>query len=406
MKKNRKIFNLNFSSFANNIKSFLVLFFLIITTEIFGQAFYGKILDKNNGENLAFVNIVYNSKNQGIATDIEGNFIIPDKSKIEFLKCSYIGYKTKIINSSELVKKNKITILLEPDEMLLSEIEVFPGENPAHRIINLVIENRDKNNPEKLSSFCYHSYNRMHFTIDYSRQKKRKWLLEQDSIKNIQKDSLNISQQDSLILSNKDIENDSTIINNDMNDSVYGNKKSITDLFNKQHLFLTEVITERKFQSPNNNKEVVLAQRMSGLKNPAFLLLTSQFQSMSFYKDYIEILNKKYLSPISKNSVRQYFFDIEDTMYNEKGDTIFIIFYRPYKGKNFEGVKGLLHINSNMYAIENITAEPAEKHPLFDVNIQQKFEFVDDKQWFPVQLNTNIVLNSLQVASDSIVAYR
>ena len=48
----------------------------------------------------------------------------------------------------------------------LGEVVILPGVNPAHRIINNVVNNRDLNNPEKMRSFSYTSYEQVIFTID------------------------------------------------------------------------------------------------------------------------------------------------------------------------------------------------------------------------------------------------
>jgi hypothetical protein len=370
------------------------------------QKFVGVITDVQTGEKLAFVNIIFNSKNQGTTTDFDGNFVIEDKTKIEFLRCSYLGYLTLEISKEDIAKSNNIKIKLTPDKLLLQEIDVLPGENPAHRIIELVIKNSEKNNPENIKTFTYTSYNKMYFTVDVAKL----WNIENQNAGSIKNDfelifndvdtqKQTTTQQDSLIQI-LDLEAD---ILETKTDTIKEKRRQRTiNFFNSQHLFLTESVTERRYKAPKNNKETIVAQRMSGLKNPAFLLLASQFQSMSFYSDYIGLLNKKFLSPVSKGSPRQYFFNIEDTLYNEKGDTIFSISYRPLRGKNFDGLKGVLHINSNGYAIQSIIARPYEKHPLFDVYIQQKFEFLNDSLWFPVQLNTDLILNALQIGFDSI----
>ena len=39
-----------------------------------------------------------------------------------------------------------------------------PAANPAHRIINLVVENRVKNDPERKNSFSYTAYEKTIFT--------------------------------------------------------------------------------------------------------------------------------------------------------------------------------------------------------------------------------------------------
>ena len=66
--------------------------------------------------------------------------------------------------------------------------------------------------------------------------------------------------------------------------------------FNKQHLFLMESVSERKFLYPGNNKEKVLASRISGLKDPLFILLATQIQSFSFYNEIIKIGKKNYIN--------------------------------------------------------------------------------------------------------------
>lgn len=347
------------------ILSFIFLYFL--TTNLYSQnKFAGRVLDAKTNEALAFVNITYNSNNYGTTTDLDGYFTINSADKIEFLKLSYLGYTTKLITKDEIQNKKYIEISLEQDAFYLSEVTILPGINPAHRIIDLAIENSNKNNPEKIRSFSYVSYNKMIFTVDMS-----------------------------------NIQADTTKTNETKTDTT--DKKTLREFFDEQHIFITESVTERRFRYPDQNKETVLAHKMSGLKNPAFTFLTTQFQSFSFYKNFISLLDKKYLSPISRGSTSKYFFQIEDTMYNENADTIFIISYRPSKGKNFEGLQGVLHINSNGYALQNVSAKPYEPTGSFNINIQQKYELIDSIQWFPVQLNTDLVFNFFQVGENEAV---
>lgn len=338
------------------IKHICLLFAIIVfTTNAYSQTkFAGRITDAKSNEPLAFVNIIYNTKNQGTSTDLDGYFKIDDYSKIEFLRISYLGYTTQTIDKAEIGNRHYIEIKLDENVTSLSEVTVLPGENPAHRIVNLVIANANKNNPEKMRSFSYVSYNKMYFTADVKPPE------------------------------------DTSAYGND-------NDSSFSQLLARQHLLLIESVTERIFRYPDNNKENVLAHRMSGMKNPAFTLLATQFQSMSFYSDHISLLDKRFLSPISKGSTSKYFFQIEDTMYNSSMDTVFVISFIPLKNKVFDGLKGVMNINTNGYAIESITAEPNEPSEVFTVSIQQKYELVDSIQWFPVQLNTNLIFNILQV---------
>ena len=84
------------------------------------------------------------------------------------------------------------------------------------------------------------------------------------------------------------------------------------------------------------------------MKNPQFAMLASQMQSFSFYKDYFS-LGQQFLGPVSPDSWNRYFFNIEDTVQIEQ-DAAIILSYRPKKGKSFDALKGMLHVNMSDFA--------------------------------------------------------
>ncbi len=155
--------------------------------------------------------------------------------------------------------------------------------------------------------------------------------------------------------------------------------------------------------APDKNVEHVIATKISGLKDPIFVFLLSQMQSTSFYSDRISILNKNYINPISKGSTNKYFFLLEDTLYTGRGDSVFVISYRPRINTNFDGLKGVISINTNKWAIQNVIAEPVKRQGMFSLKIQQMYDYIDGKQWFPVQLNTEVFLNNIVVHDSTIV---
>jgi len=325
---------------------FVLLCFLFFVKNGMSQHFEisGHVYDKDTKEPLSFVNIVINSSNQGGVSDINGRFRLTSTEEPQTLRFSYVGYEAIEYQISLM---HDLKIYLQRSEIVLDEVIIVPGENPAHRIIEAVVANRDNNNPEKRSSFEYKSHNKLSFSID----------------------------TDALLKSNA---NDTSL-----------NKEAL-DMLDKTYLMLIESITHRKFLYPNNNSEVVLASRVSGLKDPMLSLLASQLQTFSFYNEHITILDKRFLNPISRGSTNRYLFILEDTTYNNN-DTVFIISYRPRINRNFEGLKGLLYINTNGYAIQYVTARPAEGNiSNFDINIRQAYELINNKYWFPVQLNTEL----------------
>ncbi len=355
--------------------------FILIFLSVPGPAqalLEGKIIDKNTRKSLAFVNIVYNDQGYGLVSSIDGEFSIPLSENVSYLKFSYLGYHTKWLDLTSALKSKNLTIELEKKTYDIEEVTIFPGINPAHRIIKLATENRKLNNPENMHSFSYRSYNKMFFT-----------LLFDTIIESVPSNDVDLSVQLNNGQDTSQVEQDSSLI-------------KAMDFLEKQHLFLMEFVSEREFLHPDQDKETVTASRVSGFKDPSFTLLATQIQSFAFYNDLIMIWDKKYLNPISPGSTRKYLFVIEDTLFNTRNDTIFVISYKPLKNKNFDGLKGTLHINSNLYAVQNVIAEAAEQKTIFRIRIQQKYDWIEDTQWFPVQLNTDFIIRTDEMKAEGV----
>lgn len=345
----------------------LVLFYFC---NLFSQSYSykGKIIDAQTGDPLPFVNILFGTFNQGVTTDINGKFVVKSPRKIDSLQCSFVGYSPLVYRINHEHRNDDISIVLNRKIFELKEFVVIPTENPAHRIIEAVVRNRDRNNPLKNSTFTYTSYNKMVFTSN---------VLQDTAALRVAADTT-------------------------LQDSASKRKRETVNFFNSQHLFMMESVNKRFFKAPNQNYEKIIASKVSGFKDPLFSILITQVQSISFYNDMFLLLDKKFVNPISKGSTSKYYFEIQDTSYHNN-DTIFIISYRPRKGTTFDGLKGVLYINSNGYAIQNVIAEPAKKGGGFNIAIQQQYELVNNEKWFPVQINTNFFFNSIEAGGYKIL---
>ena len=345
----------------------------------------GKVTDSKSKEPLAFVNIVINNSQYGGTTDIDGKFKLHSSVPVRRLQLSYVGYLP--VSYPVGNKTENLSIQLTPTEIELSEVDILPGINPAHRIIRNAIEHRDQNDPEKLSSFSYTSYDKTIFTAE-----------NDTSVYRELKDTLPINEQQPMTVR-------VNIRDTVKKDSVKRDSldKMIKKILSKQYLFLMENVTKRKFLEPDKNYNHVVATRMSGFKDPIFVFLTTQIQSFSFYKPFITIFQNTYVNPISPGSINKYFFKIEDTLYSGK-DTVFSISFRPRKGTNFDGLKGVISINTNKWAIQNVIAQPTQNTGGLRIKIQQLYVLVDGEHWFPVELNTDVKFLMMQVGKYAAIA--
>ena len=311
----------------------------------------GTVVDTFTNERLAFVNIIINETGTlGTTTDIDGKFSISSKEKINALTFSFVGYEKKHV---AIDNESEILIELKPQNIQLSEIVIDGNNNPANRIIDSVYKYRDANNPRNLDSYYYKMYDNMVFTVDTS------WI----------KANNKIGEQ---------------LKNND--------------------LLAMETVSEQYFLKPNKNKKNILANKVSGFENPVFIYLLESIQSIGFYDDLINIDNKKCVNPISKNSKNKYIFVLESALKNEDNDSIFVISFQPYRSTNFEGLKGTITVNSDNWAIQNIKASPSKLSAMYNIEIQQLYEKVDDEFWFPKQLNTTIATYDREKAKNTKIA--
>ncbi|MCX6351075.1 MAG: DUF5686 family protein [Bacteroidetes bacterium] len=350
----------------------------------------GKIIDAQAKQAIAFVNVIIKGSNKGTQTDFDGNWSlenIPADAEIEFVMIGFerplfkaASFKTQYPNGVYQLKKSAYD---------LREVLVLPGINPAHRIIEKVLKNKKKNNWEKLESFTFNSYNK--FTVTRDTLDAQQKLM----MKEVKNSNVNVSVDFG--------GGDSNTVRN--MDSTSRAKRRIKakeredSFFNSTHAFISESVVEKKFKHPDKVKERVLAAKISGTKDLRFSLLNSQFNNFNIYSDYIQVYDKKYLSPISYSCIKHYLFVLEDSIYSG-ADTIYIISYRPYSGKLFDGFNGVLYINTNRFAVQNVIARPQQLGEGFNTEVRQKSEFMEGKYWFPSQLNSKILFTTLAKGRD------
>lgn len=319
------------------MKKTLLLLLIFSCLKISAQSIKKFILiDETTKQTIPFANVLFSKiDHKGTSTDIDGIFYVPNT--VETITISYVGFESKVL------QLNKITSQIITLKSKISELDevVIDGENPAHRIIRLAVANKDLNNPENLNSYTYKSYDKVF--VDINEEKP-------------------------------------------LNDSL----REVSSFFKESYFFITETIAKHKYLKPRFTEDSVIARRTSGFKDPNFAILANSFQPFSFYEDHIALFETDYLNPISKGSTKKYKFRLKDE-YVKETDTVFVISFEPKANRNFEGLKGLLYINSNRYAVESVDASTFNSGKI-DFTIQQKYKFIENKYWFPEQLNFEIIL--------------
>jgi outer membrane receptor for ferrienterochelin and colicin len=109
----------------------LVLIVFFIAQQLISQDKFiitGTVCDGSTHEPLVFVNIVAKCKQQGIATNAKGGFLLNLSQGNDTLRCSYVGYKTVEIPIS-VNKDIQLSVNLFAMDVLLQDVTVY-----AHRL--------------------------------------------------------------------------------------------------------------------------------------------------------------------------------------------------------------------------------------------------------------------------------
>ncbi len=335
----------------------VLIFMSVVLLSNLGRAQQNVQIVENGSENpIPFVKI-YPNAGTPFLSDLDGWFTIAPN--VTSVRLSYPSYRDTTVIVADLVG-TKISLIEEVQ--LVEEVVVVAGENPANRIMRQVIDRRKENHPLKNDAFTYTSYSK--FVFD----------LNQDALAAIPENTT-----------------DTNLI-------------EIRDFFGIQHLFMMESSSKRSFIPPYRDKEEILAYKVSGISDPMFSTFANSFQSFSFYENQFDILGKQYVNPIALGGIDRYLFILEDTTIVNQ-DTTFTIFYRPRKGKTFQGLTGRLYINTNGYAIEKVLAEPYNDSTGITLRIVQEYSFENGVKWFPSKLTTELDMHSLTVSEDVKDAY-
>ncbi|SDX71203.1 CarboxypepD_reg-like domain-containing protein [Lutibacter oricola] len=336
----------------------LLYFFLIVPILVISQnKIQGIVIDSENHNPLPYASVITNT-NSGTLTNTKGKFIIESSSTISAIEVSYVGYKSVKI---DITNKDKfVKIKLKPSVENLNEVLITAKENPALQLIRNTIENKSKNNIEKsLATFKFNAYNKVLVTAN------------PDSISN-KIDSIYVLKEGKKTFKKLDSTN-------------FKFKKEI----DVQHLFISEKVSEFKFQKGKKKKETILASRMAGLKQPLYEILALTFQDFSFYNEFYSIAGTKYINPIATNALKHYNYKILDTTKIQNKKTYVVYFKpKPKDEKNILGIEGLLYLDTETFAI---TKGIAELKGVVNVKAEQDYIYKQAyKTWFPS--NQNIVL--------------
>jgi hypothetical protein len=305
----------------------------------------GKVSDAKTKESLPFVNVVFVGKAIGTTTDMDGRFLLETNQSVDSVSVSFVGYETL----KKPIQRNKTQIInfeLKGSSISLREVVIKPGENPAHRMLKNIIENKHKNDREDLDAFEYEVYNKVQFDLN-----------------NIPED-----------LKNKKIFKQFKFMFDNI-DSANGEKPALP-------MFITESVSDVCYKrNPKSYKEQIKAVKVSGIKNESVnQFLGDVYQNVNVYDNYILVFGKSFVSPLADFGLLFYKYYLVDSAYVDNNWSYHITFMpRRRQEPTFAGD---FWVHDSTWAINRIEVSIASDANINFVNgfsAYQEYDLVDGK---------------------------
>lgn len=316
----------------------------------------GKITDAFSGDPIPFVNVVFKGTSIGTTTDFDGNYVLRTTSPTDSLQASYIGYKPRTKAVQKGVTQT-INFQLEEEVTRLRDIVIMAGENPAFAVLRNVVKNKEFNDKRKLNAYEFNSYSKIEIDVDNITDKfKEKKLISRitqvmDSIQQI------AGEDGKPVLP--------VFISESVSKFYYRNNPELK----------FENIKETKISGIGFEDGSLMAQ-----------LVGTSFQEYNFYKNWLNILDKDFVSPIADGWRLYYEYDLMDSL-DVDGDYCYRLDFFP-KSPQALAFTGTMWITKNEYAIKRIevtVGKEANLNFIEKIKIQQELTKTEGGAWIPVK---------------------
>ena len=343
------------------MKKITSLLFILISLNCLSQI-KGKVTDEN-GNPLAFVNIVeedtYNSTTSNQNGNFELNLKTNGKHTVIF---QYLGYKT--IKKDIVVENNlaPLTIILREENITLKEVVINPKDNPANEIIRSAIKNK-KENAEKTARFKADFYSRGIIRLK------------------------------------------------DLPKTIMGQKvdffDEVLDSTRSGIIYLSETVSKLTFQKPDKLKEIIVASKVSGRDN-GFSFNNAASVNFDFYENYIPF-EINVISPIAENAFNYYKYKFEGSFFTENQQQINKIKVIPKRATE-PAMEGYIYIVEDSYAIYavdlNIQGKQIQSPAIDKLTLKQSYSYNSiNKIWVKNTQTLDFVVGVLGIKANGRFTY-
>jgi hypothetical protein len=344
----------------------VIIFFGFLSVSLAQYVIKGKVTDIETGDPIPFASVILKGTKVGITTDFEGNYTISTSVKADSLQVSYVGY---ISQSKPVVYSQTILInfQLVPSTFNLSEFVFESGENPAFPIIRKAVEMKEKFDKRNLTAYESENYTKIELDLDEvegafkERNQVKKVIAVMDSIKQLTNDE---------------------------------GKKILP-------VFFSETYSKFYFRTdPLLKKEVIENSKLSGVGitdgTTVSQITGSAFQEYNFYRNWLTIVEKEFVSPIADGWKTFYDYDLMDSLMVGE-DFCYMLKVYPLREQDL-AFTGTIWIRKEDYALKQVDLtipKSANLNFIERIKIQQELVATDAGPLLPSKTRVLIKISKI-----------
>jgi hypothetical protein len=332
----------------------LVIFCLLVSIQSIAQLkiVTGQIRDQHSGEPVPFASVQFKFAGTGRLSDSSGFFrlrVPPDST--DTLEVTSVGFQDY---------KFPVSLMRFQGDSFYLPVHMVPGKFTAEVVIRKkvnrglilwrrIVARKPFNDRYRFDNFSYELYNKLELDLkNVNREKleKRKLLRPFKFIL----DHIDTSEGASFLPA-----------------------------------YLTEALSYYYYQKdPLKRREVFRAVNTKGVQNESISkLMGGMDQNVNFYNNFIPVLDKQFISPISDNGDAYYNYKVADTQYVGGRRLIHFLFVPKRRGENtFEGD---CWVHDSSFAIQKMNLRlgaGANVNFISRLSLIQEYQLINDSTWF------------------------
>ena len=316
----------------------------------------GIIKDSHSGERVPFASMRFKRAGTGKLSDSAGTFFFrfEDSWPKDTLEISYVGFVDYeiVLNDSMLQKSSRdtlnLSVLLERGKYI-NEVVVRAKVDRGLLLWRKIVRRKPFNDRYRFNNFSYELYNKLELDLSKVNKEKMK--------------QIKLLRPFAFVLENVDSSEDHPFL----------------------PVFFTETISDYYYQqSPVRRREVIKGSKTVGVDNESVSkMLGGMDQNVDFYRNFIPVFDKRFVSPISNSGDNYYRYKIIDTQYVNARRFFHLIFTPKRKGENtFEGD---CWVHDTTFAIQKMNLRldaSANLNFVEQLSLIQEFQLINDTTWF------------------------